>query len=598
MKKGTLYQKIIVMLLFLTVIPLLTVGYLGYEYFSSILEEKITQSNLETLDQVQDRLDSYITDVDSVAKTIANYETFQKLAVLPGENNYTYYQQTQTFVTFSKLMILTHPDILRITIVRKDLSRIDSMGRYLPTGGNLDKGKFEHVLNLKKPTVLSPEKTEQSRWVIPYAQSIYDPKDGKVIGAVIVDLDLQRIQDYLRDSKLLQSGFLLVEDESGADIYAPEHFNNRNLLRASSKKDSFFLNREGKKDLVIYTSSTFSNWHIYGIIPYQEISNQLQKTRNVVFLFAIIIITAVAGMALFLRTYLVKPIQKLQTLMSDVEQGNLHVRSHFKRKDEIGKLGESFNQMIGQLQQLIKDIQVSRNNESQALFLQKEAQYQALQARIAPHFLYNTLDSVSWLARDKGIREITAVVDSLAGMMRYSLDCSTPLVKTREEYHHVLLYSEIIRFRTADSIEFEFQIPDQLLDLLIPRFTLQPLVENAVQHGLEPLGGTGKIIISAHIESGELFYEISDNGIGLEPEKIEDLMSFLADGKDESPSFEKIGLANVHNRIKMTYGEPYGLSIKENVDFGLTVQIKLPFNSSENNQNSEEMISNLTGTLY
>jgi two-component system, sensor histidine kinase YesM len=585
-KKGTLYQKIIIMLLFLTVIPLLTVGYLGYEYFSSILEEKITQSNLETLDQVQDRLDSYITDVDSVAKTIANYETFQKLAVLPGDNNYTYYQQTQSFVTFSKLMILTHPDILRITIVREDLSRIDSMGRYLPTGGNLDKEKFQKVLNLKKPTVLSPEKAEQSRWVIPYAQSIYDPKDGKVIGAVIVDLDLQRIQDYLQDSKLLQSGFLLVEDNSGARIYAPEHFAGRHLLKNPTKEDSYFLNHEGKKELVIYTSSTFSKWHIYGIIPYQEISNQLQKTRNVVFLFAMIIIVAVAGMALFLRAYLVKPIQNLQNLMFDVEQGNLQVRTRFKRKDEIGNLGESFNQMIGQLQQLIKDIQVSRNNESQALFLQKEAQYQALQARIAPHFLYNTLDSVSWLARDKGIREITAVVDSLAGMMRYSLDRSTPLVKTSEEYHHVLLYSEIIRFRTADSIEFVFHIPDHLLDVLIPRFTLQPLVENAVQHGLDPLGGTGKITISAYVESDHLFYEISDNGIGLEPEKINGLMSFLADGKDVRPSFEKIGLANVHNRIKMTYGEAYGLSIKENVDFGLTVRIKLPFNNSKNNQNS------------
>lgn len=597
MRKGTLYQKIIITLLLLTLMPLLAVGYLGYEYFSSILEEKIVQSNSETIGQIQNRLDSYITDVDSVAKTVANYEGFQLLASEPTAENYQLYAQTQNFVTFSKLMILTHQDIQRITIVRNDLSRIDSMGRYLPIGGNLNKEKFAKLLKLKKPTVLSPELGEQSRWVIPYVQSIFDPENGKLIGAVIVDLDLQQIQDYLKDAKLLQSGFIVVENGQRKTIYAPKHFTSQKLLVRSSEKENYFLSRDGKKELVIHTTSALSNWQINGVIPYQDISNQLQKTRNIVFLFAVMIILAVAGVALFLRAYLVHPIQKLQTLMFDVESGNLYARSNFKRNDEIGKLGTSFNRMIEQLQQLINDIRVSRMNESQAKFLQKEAQYQALQARIAPHFLYNTLDSVSWLARDKGVREITAVVDSLAGMLRYSLDRSTPLVKTSEELQHVIQYSEIIRFRTGNSIEFDFHIPDELLQIMIPRFTLQPLVENAVQHGLEPLGGKGKITISAFIESNRLYYEISDNGIGLEPEKIEELMMFLADRKnDVNPSFEKIGLANVHNRIQMTFGENYGLSIFENKEYGITTQVKLPFSKDTDYQNSEEMTSKLTGT--
>ncbi|WP_040207443.1 cache domain-containing sensor histidine kinase [Neobacillus jeddahensis] len=598
MKNGTLYQKIIIMLLFLTVMPLLTVGYFGYEYFSSILEEKIVKSNSETIGQVKARLDSYITDVDSVAKTVANYEEFQLLASESLSEDYLHYAQTQNFVAFSKLMILTHQDIQRITIVRKDLSRIDSMGRYLPTGGNLNKEKFAKLLKLKKPTVLSPELGEQTRWVIPYVQSIFDPENGKVIGAVIVDLDLQQIQDYLEDSTLLQSGFIVVKNDQGKEIYAPKNFNSEDLLTVSSKKDNYFHKREGKKELVIHTTSSLSNWHIYGVIPYQTISNQLQKTRYIVFLFALMIILAVVGVALFLRTYLVKPIQRLQTLMFEVERGNLFTRSNFKRNDEIGKLGTSFNHMIEQLQQLINDIRVSRLNESQAKFLQKEAQYQALQARIAPHFLYNTLDSVSWLARDKGVREITAVVDSLAGMLRYSLDRSTPLVKAGEEVQHILLYSEIIRFRKGDSIEFDFDVPDELLDLLMPRFTLQPLMENAVQHGLEPLGGKGKIVISASIEENQLIYKISDNGIGLESDKIAELMKFLTDGKEESPSFEKIGLANVHNRIKMTFGEDYGLSIHENKEFGLVIQVKMPLSNKLNYQKSEEMISNLTGAPF
>ncbi|WP_144550399.1 sensor histidine kinase [Bacillus sp. X1(2014)] len=581
MSKGTLYQKIIFTLLFLTVMPLLSVGYLGYEYFSSILEEKIVKSNTETIGQVQARLDSYITDVDSVAKTVANYEEFQLLASEPMAENYLLYAKTQTFVAFSKLMILTHQDIQRITIIRNDLSRIDSMGRYLPTGGNLNKEKFAKLLKLRQPTVLSPEIGEQSRWVLPYVQSIFDPENGQVIGAVIVDLDLQQIQDYLKESRLLQSGFIVVKNNQGEEIYAPKNFNSKKLLAPSSKKDNYFLNQDGKKELVIHSTSSLSNWQISGVVPYQEITNQLKKTRNIVFLFALIIILAVGGVAFFLRTYLVKPILRLQKLMLDVESGNLAARSNFKRNDEIGKLGKSFNHMIDQIQQLINDIHVSRINESQAKYLQKEAQYQALQARIAPHFLYNTLDSVSWLARDKGIREITAVVDSLAGMLRYSLDRSTPLVKAREEFQHVLLYSEIIRFRTGDSIEFDFHIPEELLEQPIPRFTLQPLVENAVQHGLEPLGGKGKISITAIVEAKHLYYEISDNGIGLEPEQIEELMKFLTDGKDERPSFEKIGLANVHNRIKMTYGENYGLSIFENKEYGLTVQVRLPYYKSK-----------------
>jgi two-component system, sensor histidine kinase YesM len=596
MKKGTLYQKIIVMLLLLTVFPLFTVGYFGYEYFSKILEEKISKSNLETVEQVKNRLESYITDADSVAKTIANYEEFQRLAVLSDDDQYPIYEQARKFVEFSKLMILTHPEISRITIVRQDLTRVDSLGRYLSFGGNQSTKKFQSILRLEKPTVLSPEMGEQSLWVIPYVQPMYDSWNGKVIGAVIVDLDLQVIQDYLKGSKLLQSGYIVVQNEKGKDIYAPENFHHQTQLFASRNKQDYFLTPEGKKELVINQTSSLANWHIHGIIPYQEISNELNKSRNIILIFSSVICVAVAGVAIFLRAYLVKPIQKLKGVMLDVENGNLQARSNLKRNDEIGKLGVSFNQMIGQLQQLITDIQVSKSNESQAKYLQKEAQYQALQAKIAPHFLYNTLDSISWLARDRGIREITAVVDSLAGMLRYSLDHSTPLVKLSEEYQHVLQYSEIIRFRTGYSIEFDFDVPEYLFNEPIPRFTLQPIVENAFQHGLEPLGGTGKISISAFIISEQIFFEISDNGIGMEPDRIDELMASLLERKTNvSPSSKRIGLANVHDRIKMSYGDPYGIQLFENEECGLTVQINFPLGYSVNYQKSEEMISNLTG---
>ena len=211
------------------------------------------------------------------------------------------------------------------------------------------------------------------------------------------------------------------------------------------------------------------------------------------------------------------------------------------------------------------------------------ARYQALQAQINPHFLYNTLDTMGSIAEIQGCIQVSNLCQSLAGLFRYSLDMKNPLSTVSGELVHLKNYIYVMNVRMQNQVEYEFHIDDNVLQDTLPRISIQPLVENALNHGLKNQKGKKKVIISAGIRDDDLLISVEDNGIGMSDEKIRELFS---EDPGEKQKNRSIGIFNIHKRMQYLYGESYGVKIKSEPEKGTVVFLEIPRKKQGENQNA------------
>ena len=244
--------------------------------------------------------------------------------------------------------------------------------------------------------------------------------------------------------------------------------------------------------------------------------------------------------------------------MEKAQIGNFDIQVHTKQKDEIGSLIQSYNFMLGEIKRLIHVV-------TEEKMAQKTAELNALQAQINPHFLYNTLDTINWMLLARGEDDISDLIVRLGELLKYSISGANTLVPLQEEVRYIRNYLEIQKCRMEERLEYAISIEEACNVYPCPKLLLQPLVENAIKHGLEPLVRGGKVCIIAVIDQGELKITVIDDGQGMEAEKIQDI---LLD--------KRVGLKNVEKRIKLIYGQSYGLRIHSQKNNGTTVEIHLP----------------------
>jgi two-component system sensor histidine kinase YesM len=253
-----------------------------------------------------------------------------------------------------------------------------------------------------------------------------------------------------------------------------------------------------------------------------------------------------------------------------VAKGDLTVRSTASGGAEVNMLSDSLNAMIDKINDLLERI----TKEQVRL---RKAEFELLQSQINPHFLYNTLDTIIWLAESGEQEEVVSMVGSLSDFFRTSLNQGKEVVSIREEIMHVRSYLEIQQVRYRDILEYEIDVAEELDPYLIPKITMQPLVENALYHGIKNKRGVGKITVTGKPEKHYFLLQISDNGIGMTDER----MAEVKEGIEKRLSSEKniYGLYNVNERIRLNFGEEYGVHISSVYGEGTTVAVKLPYNT-------------------
>lgn len=347
----------------------------------------------------------------------------------------------------------------------------------------------------------------------------------------------------------------------------------------SKKEDLYEENLEiWENDVQIVTTlieDTIFEYIYYDIKDVQIEKTIFQQQFKVMIIIAVIAFVVISTIMAFSSYYIPlsisRPIRKITDVTNQVAAGDLDVRSDVTDGVEATMLSTSLNSMIDKINELLSQV------TTEQIRLRK-AEFELLQSQINPHFLYNTLDAIVWLAEDGQNEKVVSTVKSLSEFFRTSLNQGKDIVTIKEELQHVKSYLEIQQIRYQDILEYEINVPEELSSYLIPKITIQPLVENALYHGIKNKRGLGKIVVTGEKKSDYFCIYVKDNGLGISDERLETvLMNITNRNESEKSTF---GLYNVNERIKLDFGDLYGISIDSVYKEGTTVSIKLPLKES------------------
>lgn len=302
---------------------------------------------------------------------------------------------------------------------------------------------------------------------------------------------------------------------------------------------------------------------------YQDFFMQMIRFSIIAFALILILITF---LSYYIPLSITHPIRKLSEVTDQVAKGDLTVRSDVRSGAEVSVLNDSLNTMIDKINELLEQVKTEQGRL-------RKAEFELLQSQINPHFLYNTLDTIVWLAEAGEQKKVVDMVGSLSDFFRTSLNQGKDMVSVKEELQHSRSYLEIQQVRYQDILQYEIQVPEPLFCYLIPKITIQPLVENALYHGIKNKRGIGKIMITGKREKDYFVLIVEDNGAGMSRERLE----AVREGMNQKSQTEKdiYALYNVNERIRLNFGQKYGLSIDSVLGEGTTVQVMLPFTYQE-----------------
>lgn len=592
--KRSLYLQLLLILIVLAFVPLISMSYIGYKKFSDITFRTVAESNNKSLQQVEKYLDAMLSNSEEIMIRLSVNPEIQRMLAEVPLNEWEAYKDSLLYGEQIGLLKIGNPEIDRVTVFNSKGQRLDGIDRYKETM-RLPHESYEEIQNMLADStdvvMVGPVKTAKRGYLMSLGKKVLDINNGKPIGIIVVDIKLEFVKSELKTVNLFQQGKVVLTDNRGVILYHPYYPTDAILTErwvTLFHERSFYLGNDtnNTQNLFIQREMASTRWMLYGIVPYKLISNEIVSIQSKVLMYCLLMLLAISLITVFLRNLIVKPLQKLQRLMRAVESGNFNIQANSSRNDEIGQLERSFNIMIGKIKELIERVYVVKLSESRAQLLQKEAELEALQARITPHFLNNTLHSISWFAEKKGVREIPLIIDALSSMLRYSLDNSTKLVRLEDEFNYLNRYAEIIDFRYGGKIDFIYSVPEALSQVVIPRLTLQPIIENAVKYAFDDSEKRNRIIVNLYKQSADtVIIEIVDNGRGIEPQllfeingglKIPAKGSLEFDGSDPSEHHQGMGLINVNHRLKLCFGDSYGLSLESTPGRGTAVILRIP----------------------
>ena len=416
--------------------------------------------------------------------------------------------------------------------------------------------------------------------VISYVKPIYIYPSEKRVGTVIIDLNLTKLREVFATSSIGEDQKVIIADSKQETLFTFPYninldqviFDNKEIL--SLEKVQLEKKVFGKESIIISDTFDNSDWKIVRIIY----ANQIYKSINQIVIVGICLLLILLVISLILSfilaTSITKPIIQLNNQIKNVEMGELSIKIITKRKDELGELSESFNKMVVKLKGLINGMLKDQKKKT-------DMEFEILQAQINPHFLYNTLDSIRWLAVIQNVENISDMSSALINLLKYNISKKDTIVDLKEEIEGIKNYETIQKYRYGDTFCIEYSIHEDTLNCKIIKFILQPLVENAIFHGINTSDSDAKIKITSEIQNNDLVIKVIDNGVGMDVENWEDISI------KKKKMHTGIGLKNIEERIKLYFGQQYGIELSSEIEIGTTVKMILPLINTEEERHSQ-----------
>ena len=385
---------------------------------------------------------------------------------------------------------------------------------------------------------------------------------------IAVDVSCSNISTYISGVGIGQRGYCFLEDTEGNLVYHPQQqliysdLKSENTALTASLPDGTHV--EGS---TIYTVQTLENgiWRVVGVSSFQElITDALREIMRITFIGALFILAAAVLLSLMLSRVLSSPIHDLIVAMQSFEKtGEGFSYEPVTGVREVENLSASFDHMVKKIQKLMATVRSEEVNL-------RKTELKALQAQINPHFLYNTLDSISWMCEQGKNAEAVVMVNALARLFRISISRGHELIPIEKELQHAEAYLQIQKYRYKNQFTYHFTVDESCTQYLCNKITLQPIIENAIVHGLDLMVEDGHIEITVCPDGGDVLLKVSDDGIGMAPEQVAALL------QNEPSDRTGIGIKNVNDRLRIYFGPGYGLSIDSVPDEGTTVTIRMP----------------------
>jgi two-component system, sensor histidine kinase YesM len=577
LKGHSIRVKLLLYFFTLILLPIVTLGVLGNVIYSESIENQTNMHTAQMIEQVTRNVEFYIHDMEN----IIYYLSHEPMVVdfLKRENIGAPTESADTEVRrVLRTYTDTHQEIAGILIVNEKDRYISNEMYRIARDPLTDEMWYKRAVASPKTIQLFSKPigrniTTTGNYsadeVVSIAKAVYDPVTGKRLGVILIDMQLNIIKQVIEAIKLGKSGFLYIMDANGDVVYAPV---NPVVYRVKNDwltdpSHSIVKTIQGDSFQIIYKDSDYSNWKTVGVFSHNETLEEVTNIRHYSMLIGSFTLVLAVGAAFFFTASIAKPLGKLRSLMKRAEEGDLSVRFNSKYNDEIGQLGNSFNNMIQEISNLIDLVYEEQKRK-------REAELKTLQAQIKPHFLYNTLDTIQWMAQDHGAKDIFNVVGALATLFRIGLSKGKEMISVREELEHIKSYLMIQEARYEDKLNYEISYNENVLEYRVLKLILQPLVENAIYHGLNARRGGGKITITAKLEDDKIIFCIADNGMGMTLEKMEEIQALLNNNLE--PTTTGFGVFNVHERIRLSFGSEYGLRYTSIYGEGTQVEVRHP----------------------
>lgn len=578
--------KLLLVLYIQILIPLIFIGFFSFKSSEEIITNKSLAYSKDILSLIELRLQDTIRNLDIISQDLNNDQRIYSALINDDNNNINKLNNYEVASQLNNVflnVIMTRPEIESICIVTNtkrffnyDNNNTESNIRTIVLDNYNEirdkaaeaQGRTFWFLNSKDGVV-------QNAYLI---RMVYNRDNYKEIGLLIVQINMEALETVLQglESEVMQNTTLLSPND---DIILCKNksalVNYQAIIKATPYEKNSFVDKKNKI-FVAYTALEVPKWRIVTYIPLDQLYMDVDVLRSRIILLCFGSILILSVVSVFMSFDLIKPINQLVKAMKGMNIDNIS-KSYIEidRKDELGFLHKTFNTMAKEIDHLVTWIykeQITR----------KDAEIKALQSQINPHFLFNTLESINWMAQLNNVPEISDTVSDLSTLLEASIGRDDRLITIDEEFLYIDKYIALLKRRFEDKIVLNKEVDPQVLYVKIPRLLIQPLIENAVYHGVENIRGKGIITLAANIKDDLLIIEVIDNGNGISTEELIKLNKGLDMDNDtyfKAPSRDKsksIGIENVNRRIKLFYGEKYGIEIESKLNIYTKVTVKIP----------------------
>ena len=529
------------------------------------------------IQQMNQNIDSYIDYMENIAYLISSNEDVQDYLFdekIDNEGRYRILNQFQTILD-------SRSDIRNVGIISKngrmlindgsksvnqdlDLNTQEWYATALekPNGPILTSSHVQHIISGERP------------WVITLSRGIRDRSgSGEKEGVFFIDLNYSAISGLCDQSTVGTKGYAFILDAKGNIVYHPQQQQLYNELQTENislimdtDEDTVLTGTGNDGKLYSISRSEKTGWTVVDCTNVKELLSKSRQAQSVYVLTAIILVNVALLFSRFMARSITLPIQKLRDSMKKVQEGDFSVSDVVvDSKNEIGSLTKSFDVMTHRIHELMEQ-NVHEQEEK------RKSELKALQSQINPHFLYNTLDSIIWMAEGKKNEEVVLMTASLARLLRQSISNEDEVVPIANEVEYARGYLTIQKMRYKDKLEFQIEVDSSILYIPLIKLVLQPIIENAIYHGLKYKESKGLLIVKGFMKDGNAVLQVIDDGVGMD----EETLAHIYDKHKVNYHSNGVGVYNVQKRLKLYYGEDYGITYTSELGKGTTATITIP----------------------